>query len=75
MEKNNSLYWLRWSYAFHKNRSRLSFKERLQIKTGILKIDPGISTKIENMTEEELMQAMSHIKYPWWDKIASFFGI
>ena len=62
-------------YAFKQMWYSLSFRERLMIKFGWLRVDPRTPPEYYRMGCKELKKAINDVKKPWWDKIATIIGI
>lgn len=58
---------LRGAYAFCKVLYKMSFKDRVRLKMGILKITVSPDREIMAMSIKELESAISKLKKPWWN--------
>jgi hypothetical protein len=57
---------LPWTYHFKKDVYSMSFKERLLFNLGVIRANYSFKN-LENMSREELIEAIKHLKKPWWN--------
>jgi hypothetical protein len=63
-QKLNGL--LPFEYHLKKAKYSLSFKERFLFSLGVLDLNCSFKNR-ENMSREELIEAIKHLKKPWWN--------
>ena len=64
---------LPWDYHMKKALYSMSFKERVMFHLGIIRINCSFKNS-ENMSREELLEAIKNLKKPWWNWLF-FFGM
>ena len=66
MENQELNGFLPWTYHFKKDVYSMSFKKRLLFNLGAIRIQ-HTSKNTENMSSEKLIEAIKHLKKPWWN--------